>query len=78
MPVSTAGSRVSGTLNPYIDGNDNQHKQSTSSNDGEDSNNMARNQKMIRTISAEHAFNDTKTVRQNMRYMQLETQYRGI
>ncbi|ADM98713.1 Ferrichrome-iron receptor [Dickeya dadantii 3937] len=38
---------------------------------------MARNQKMV-GYSAEHAFNDTWTVRQNLRYMQLETQYRGI
>ncbi|MCA7013177.1 ferrichrome porin FhuA [Dickeya dadantii] len=66
-----------GTVNPFLDGNGNQHKLSTSFNDGEASNKMARNQKMV-GYSAEHAFNDTWTVRQNLRYMQLETQYRGI
>ncbi|WP_192458738.1 ferrichrome porin FhuA [Musicola keenii] len=66
-----------GTVNPYFDADGQAHKLSTSFNDGEASNKLSRNQKMI-GYSAEHAFNDTWTARQNLRYMQLDSYYRGI
>ncbi|WON77896.1 ferrichrome porin FhuA [Serratia sp. UGAL515B_01] len=62
-----------GTLIPLPDGS----KLSTRFNDGEASNYMARKQRML-GYSFDHAFNDTWTVRQNLRYMQLETDFKSI
>ncbi|ANS44639.1 ferrichrome porin FhuA [Serratia inhibens] len=62
-----------GTLIPLPDGS----KLPTSFNDGEASNYFARKQRMI-GYSFEHAFNDTWAVRQNLRYMQLESDMKSI
>ncbi|NMP27807.1 ferrichrome porin FhuA [Rahnella sp. SAP-1] len=66
-----------GTVVPYYDAAGNAHKLSTDFNDGEAVNKMSRNQKMV-GYSFEHGFNDTWTVRQNLRYTKLQTQYIGF
>ncbi|CAI1160372.1 ferrichrome porin FhuA [Serratia entomophila] len=62
-----------GTLIPLPNGN----KLPTDFNEGEASNYTSRKQRMI-GYSFEHAFNDTWAVRQNLRYMQLETDLKSI
>lgn len=62
-----------GTLIPLPDGS----KLPTDFNEGEASNYTSRKQRMI-GYSFEHAFNDTWAVRQNLRYMQLETDLKSI
>ncbi|MCH4197152.1 MAG: ferrichrome porin FhuA [Serratia liquefaciens] len=62
-----------GTLIPLPDGG----KLPTDFNEGEASNYTSRKQRMI-GYSFEHAFNDTWAVRQNLRYMQLETDLKSI
>ncbi|WP_369788973.1 ferrichrome porin FhuA [Rouxiella sp. WC2420] len=66
-----------GTVVPYYDAAGNAHKLPTDFNDGEADNKMSRNQKMI-GYSFDHQFNDTWTVRQNLRYTKLQTQYIGF
>ncbi|EIC86444.1 ferrichrome porin FhuA [Serratia sp. M24T3] len=66
-----------GTVVPYYDAAGNAHKLPTDFNDGEAGNKMSRNQKMI-GYSFDHQFNDTWTVRQNLRYTKLQTQYIGF
>ncbi len=62
-----------GTLIPLPSGG----KLPTDFNEGEASNYMARKQRMI-GYSFEHAFNDTWAVRQNLRYMQVDTDMKSI
>lgn len=62
-----------GSLIPLPDGS----KLPTDFNEGEASNYMARKQRMI-GYSFEHAFNDTWAVRQNLRYMQVDTDMKSI
>jgi len=66
-----------GTVVPITDANGNQHKLPTDFDEGEDSNKISRNTKMI-GYSFDHAFNDTWTVRQNLRYAQMRTNYMSI
>lgn len=53
------------------------YKLPTNFDEGEDSNKISRNTKMV-GYNAEHSFNDTWTVRQNLRYAELKTDYRSI
>ncbi|PIJ49801.1 ferrichrome porin FhuA [Erwinia sp. OLTSP20] len=62
-----------GTVVPFVDANGNQHKLSTDFDDG-DGNKISRNTKMV-GYNFEHNFNDTWTVRQNLRYADLKTDY---
>jgi iron complex outermembrane receptor protein len=57
------------------DGSD--YKLPTNFDEGEDSNKISRNTKMV-GYNFEHSFNDTWTVRQNLRYADLRTDYRSI
>lgn len=66
-----------GTVVPITDGNGNQHKLPTDFDEGEASNKISRNTKMI-GYNFSHSFNDTWTVRQNLRYADLRTDYRSI
>ncbi len=66
-----------GTVVPYYDAAGNAHKLPTDFNEGEAVNKMSRNQKMI-GYSFDHQFNDTWTVRQNLRYTKLQTEYIGF
>lgn len=66
-----------GTLVPITDANGKQHKLGTDFDEGEASNKISRNTKMI-GYSFSHSFNDTWTVRQNLRYADLRTDYRSI
>ncbi len=66
-----------GTVVPYIDANGNSHKLPTDFNDGEQSNKLSRNLKMV-GYSFDHEFNDTWTVRQNLRYTKLDTDFSGV
>lgn len=66
-----------GTVVPIVDANGQQHKLSTDFDEGEGSNKIARNTKMI-GYSFSHRFNDTWAVRQNLRYADLRTDYRSI
>ncbi len=66
-----------GTVVPYTDANGNSRKLSTDFNDGEADNKLSRNQKMV-GYSFDHAFNDTWTLRQNLRYTKLDTQYKSV
>jgi len=53
------------------------YKLPTNFDEGEDSNKISRNIKMV-GYNFEHSFNDTWTVRQNLRYADLRTDYRSI
>ncbi|KNC14254.1 ferrichrome transporter [Pantoea sp. RIT-PI-b] len=53
------------------------YKLPTNFDEGEDSNKISRNTKMV-GYNFEHSFNDTWTVRQNLRYADLRTDYRSI
>ena len=66
-----------GTVVPYKDANGNEHKLPTDFNEGEDSNKMSRRQQMV-GYSFAHEFNDTSTVRQNLRYTQVHTLYDSV
>jgi len=66
-----------GTVVPYYDASGKAHKLPTDFNEGEQSNKMSRNQKMV-GYSFEHGFNDTWTVRQNLRYTKLDTEYKSV
>lgn len=66
-----------GTVVPYRDANGNTHKLPTDFNEGEENNTMSRRQKMV-GYSFAHEFNDTFTVRQNLRYAEVNTLYRSV
>lgn len=66
-----------GTVVPYYDANSKAHKLPTDFNEGEDNNTMTRRQKMV-GYSFAHEFNDTFTVRQNLRYAEVNTLYRSV
>ncbi len=66
-----------GTVVPYVDANGNSHKLPTDFNEGERDNKMQRRQQMV-GYSFSHEFNDTFTVRQNLRYDQVKTLYRSV
>lgn len=53
------------------------YKLPTNFDEGEDSNKISRNTKMV-GYNFEHSFNDTWTVRQNLRYADMRTGYRSI
>ncbi len=66
-----------GTLVPYVDANGHSHKLPTDYNEGDPDNKMQRRQQMV-GYSFAHAFNDTFTVRQNLRYSRVHTLYRSV
>ncbi|MFU0870619.1 ferrichrome porin FhuA [Kluyvera sichuanensis] len=66
-----------GTVVPYVDANGNSHKLPTDFNEDERDNKMQRRQQMV-GYSFSHEFNDTFTVRQNLRYDQVKTLYRSV
>ncbi|WP_333851325.1 ferrichrome porin FhuA [Leclercia sp.] len=66
-----------GTVVPYRDADGNQHKIPTDFNEGEADNKMSRRQQMV-GYSFSHEFDDTFTVRQNLRYAQVNTLYRSV
>ncbi|WP_130834055.1 ferrichrome porin FhuA [[Erwinia] mediterraneensis] len=66
-----------GTVVPIIGADGQQYKLPTNFDEGEDSNKISRNTKMV-GYNFEHSFNDTWTVRQNLRYADLRTDYRSI
>lgn len=66
-----------GTVVPLVDANGNQHKLPTDFDEGDGKNKISRKQQMI-GYSVDHEFNDTWTVRQNLRFAKLNTDYRSI
>ncbi|AJZ88222.1 ferrichrome porin FhuA [Cedecea neteri] len=66
-----------GTVVPYVDANGNSHKLPTDFNEGERDNKMSRRQQMV-GYSFAHEFNDTWTVRQNLRYTRIHTLYDSV
>ena len=66
-----------GTVVPYTDANGNSRKLDTDFNEGEQDNRMSRRQQQI-GYSFAHAFDDTFTVRQNLRYTRLHTLYTSV
>jgi TonB-dependent siderophore receptor len=66
-----------GTVVPYVDANGNSHKLPTDFNEGESDNKMQRRQQMV-GYSFAHEFNDTFTVRQNLRYTRVHTLYDSV
>lgn len=66
-----------GTVVPITDASGRQHKLPTDFDEGENSNKISRNTKMV-GYNFEHSFNDTWSVRQNLRYADLRTDYRSI
>jgi iron complex outermembrane receptor protein len=66
-----------GTVVPITDANGRSQKLPTDFDEGEASNKISRNTKMI-GYNFSHSFNDTWTVRQNLRYADLRTDYRSI
>lgn len=66
-----------GTVVPIIRADGSEYKLPTNFDEGEDSNKISRNTKMV-GYNVEHSFNDTWTVRQNLRYADLRTDYRSI
>jgi iron complex outermembrane receptor protein len=66
-----------GTVVPIVDANGKEHKLPTNFDEGENSNRISRNTKMV-GYNFEHAFNDTWTMRQNLRYADLHTDYRSL
>ncbi|SQA97382.1 Ferric hydroxamate uptake [Cedecea neteri] len=66
-----------GTVVPYVDANGNSHKLPTDFNEGERDNKMSRRQQMV-GYSFAHEFNDTWTVRQNLRYTRVHTLYDSV
>lgn len=66
-----------GTVVPYYDANGKAHKLPTDFNEGEADNKISRRQKMV-GYSFSHQFDDTFTVRQNLRYAEVDTLYRSV
>ncbi|KDA94613.1 ferrichrome porin FhuA [Pantoea agglomerans] len=66
-----------GTVVPITRADGSQYKLPTNFDEGEQSNKISRNTKMV-GYNAEHSFNDTWTLRQNLRYADLRTDYRSI
>lgn len=66
-----------GTVVPIPRADGSQYKLPTNFDEGEQSNKISRNTKMV-GYNAEHSFNDTWTLRQNLRYADLRTDYRSI
>lgn len=66
-----------GTVVPYVDANGHSHKLPKDFNEGDPDNKMERRQQMV-GYAFSHAFNDTFTVRQNLRYTRVHTLYRSI
>ncbi len=66
-----------GTVVPIIRADGSKYKLPTDFDEGEDSNKISRNTKMV-GYNFEHSFNETWTVRQNLRYADLRTDYRSI
>jgi iron complex outermembrane receptor protein len=66
-----------GTVVPYVDANGSSHKLPTDFNEGERDNKMSRRQQMV-GYSFAHEFNDTWTVRQNLRYTRIHTLYDSV
>lgn len=66
-----------GTVVPYYDANGKAHKLPTDFNEGEADNKISRRQKMV-GYSFSHQFDDTFTVRQNLRYADVHTLYRSV
>ena len=66
-----------GTVIPYTDAQGNSHKLPKDFNEGEADNTMSRRQKMV-GYSFAHQFDDTFTVRQNLRYAEVNTLYRAV
>ncbi|SWC17471.1 ferrichrome outer membrane transporter [Klebsiella pneumoniae] len=66
-----------GTVVPYYDANGKAHKLPTDFNEGESDNKISRRQKMV-GYSFSHQFDDTFTVRQNLRYADVHTLYRSV
>jgi len=66
-----------GTVVPYYDANGNARKLSTDFNDGDANSKLSRNQKMV-GYSFDHQFDDTWTVRQNLRYTKINSKYTGV
>jgi len=66
-----------GTVVPLIDANGNQHKLPTNFDDGDGNNKIARKQQMI-GYSLDHEFNDTWSIRQNLRFAKVNTDYRSL
>lgn len=66
-----------GTVVPYYDANGNAHKLPTDFNEGDEDNKISRRQKMV-GYSFSHQFDDTFTVRQNLRYTKINTLYRSV
>jgi iron complex outermembrane receptor protein len=62
---------------PYYDANGKAHKLPTDFNEGEEDNKISRRQKMV-GYSFSHQFDDTFTVRQNLRYAEINTLYRSV
>ncbi|WP_318376115.1 ferrichrome porin FhuA [Enterobacter sp.] len=63
-----------GTVVPYYDAAGNAHKLPTDFNEGEKDNRLSRRQQLI-GYSFAHGFDDTFTVRQNLRYTRVHTLY---
>lgn len=66
-----------GTVVPYVDANGHSHKLPKDFNEGDPDNKMERRQQMV-GYAFSHAFNDTFTVRQNLRYTRVHTLYRSV
>jgi len=66
-----------GTVVPITRADGSEYKLPTNFDEGEQRNKISRNTKMV-GYNAEHSFNDTWTVRQNLRYADLRTDYRSI
>lgn len=67
----------SGTVVPYVNADGRSHKLPTDFNEGDPDNKMSRRQQMVGYAFA-HAFNDTFTVRQNLRYTRVHTLYDAV
>ena len=66
-----------GTVVPIRRADGSEYKLPTNFDEGEESNKISRNTKMV-GYNFEHSFNETWTVRQNLRYADLRTDYRSI
>ncbi|MGK3143011.1 ferrichrome porin FhuA [Pantoea sp. C2G6] len=66
-----------GTVVPITRADGSQYKLPTNFDEGEQSNKISRTTKMV-GYNAEHSVNDTWTLRQNLRYADLRTDYRSI
>lgn len=66
-----------GTVVPITRADGSEYRLPTNFDEGEQSNKISRDTKMV-GYNVEHSFNDTWTVRQNLRYADLRTDYRSI